>query len=87
MQLLQWDVGSLVHVQKTVCALSICGWGYSGQLQWGLVLLVLVERDPGATPGVLSVGLICQRNFLTLSSPEADQCSMKIKAALHLFYL
>lgn len=48
---------------------------------------LLVERDPSVTPSTLSVQLAYQSNFLMLPSPEGDQHSMKIKAALHLFYL
>lgn len=47
----------------------------------------LVERDPSVTPSTLSVQLAYQSNFLMLPSPEGDQHHMKIKAALHLFYL
>lgn len=47
----------------------------------------LVERDPSVAPSALSVQLVYQRNLLMLPSPEGDQHSMKIKAALHLFYL
>ena len=47
----------------------------------------LVEREPSVTPSTLSVQLAYQSRFFMLPSPEGDQHSIKIKAALHLFYL
>lgn len=47
----------------------------------------LLERDPSVAPSTLSVQLAYQCNLLVLPSLEEDEHSMRIKAALHLFYL
>lgn len=75
-------MGSLVHEQKTTAYVRLVVLGPSLPVEDAPV-----ERDPSATPGTLSVQLACQSNFLMLPSPEGDQHSMKIKPALHLFYL
>lgn len=45
----------------------------------------LVARDASVTPSTLAVQLAYLSNFFMLPSPEGDQHSMKIKAALHPF--
>lgn len=47
----------------------------------------LVQRDASGTLSTLSVQLAYQSNFFNVAFTRGDQHSMKIKAALHLFYL
>lgn len=46
----------------------------------------LGERDPSVAPSTLPGQLTYQCNLLMLLSPEGSQHSMRIKAALNLFY-